>query len=151
MLERELVVRVGGREYRALVREIEPNKYVVRIEGREISVEITPTSPRPRATSTPSSAAPTALAPPAEAPSPLPRGAEALGPTIEAPVPGKILTIRAGPGDLLERGAVVLTMESMKMELEIRAPAKCRVKEVLVKPGDFVEVGSPLVRIEEVV
>ena len=52
------------------------------------------------------------------------------------------------PGDSVEPATVVLTLESMKMELEVRAGRRGRVKEVLVKPGDSVRTGQPIITLE---
>ena len=42
-------------------------------------------------------------------------------------------------------GQVLLTMEAMKMETEIVAPADGTVASILVKNGDMVETGTALV------
>ncbi|RLG75957.1 MAG: acetyl-CoA carboxylase biotin carboxyl carrier protein subunit, partial [Thermoprotei archaeon] len=39
-------------------------------------------------------------------------------------------------------------LESMKMELEIRAGRSGKVKEVLVKEGDSVRTGQPIIALE---
>jgi len=44
-------------------------------------------------------------------------------------------------------GDVLLILEAMKMETEIRASRSGLVTEILVKEGDAVTVGNPLMRI----
>ena len=60
-------------------------------------------------------------------------------------MPGKILDIKVAPGQAVSYGQVVLTMEAMKMETEIVAPADGTVASVFVKNGDMVETGAALV------
>ena len=84
-----------------------------------------------------SAAAPAAAAPAA---------APAAGSTnVEAPMPGKILDIKVAAGQAVSYGQVLLTMEAMKMETEIVAPADGTVASILVKNGDMVETGTALV------
>jgi biotin carboxyl carrier protein len=42
----------------------------------------------------------------------------------------------------------VIMLECMKIMFDITAPVKGRIKRVLVKPGDVVEEGQPLLEIE---
>ncbi len=80
-------------------------------------------------------------APPAASP-PTPVGAG--GETVPAPLAGNIFKIEVAPGQRIEAGDVVLIMEAMKMETEVRSPSAGTVVEVLVKEGDAVQVGDPL-------
>ncbi|MEM3737618.1 MAG: biotin/lipoyl-containing protein [Candidatus Bathyarchaeia archaeon] len=68
--------------------------------------------------------------------------------TVESPLPGKVLSVNVKIGDKVSAGAVLLTIEAMKMENEIFAPRDGVVKELKVSTGDFVEIGDPLVIIE---
>lgn len=91
-------------------------------------------------------AAPAKAAAPAPAAAPTPAAAPAAGgTTIEAPMPGKILDIKAAPGQAVKYGQPVIIMEAMKMETEIVAPADGTVSQILVKTGDAVETGTAMV------
>lgn len=75
--------------------------------------------------------------------------AEADGPgTIVAPMPGKILELKAALGDKVERGAPLLVMEAMKMEQTITAPKDGTITRLDVKPGDQVADGTILVVVD---
>lgn len=88
-------------------------------------------------------AAPVAAAPaPAAAPA-APKGTQGSV-TITAPMPGKILGVKANVGDAVKRGQVVLILEAMKMENEIVAPQDGTVASINVTVGESVEPGVVL-------
>jgi acetyl-CoA/propionyl-CoA carboxylase biotin carboxyl carrier protein len=78
----------------------------------------------------------------------LPTRGAALDGALRAPMPGEIIAVHAGIGDLLQGGDAVLVLESMKMELTLTAPATGTLVELTVSPGDRVTVDQPLARIE---
>jgi oxaloacetate decarboxylase alpha subunit len=47
----------------------------------------------------------------------------------------------------VQAGDVLLVLEAMKMEVEVRAPRAGNVAEICVRQGDAVEVGRVLVRL----
>ncbi|MCZ6794357.1 MAG: hypothetical protein O7J95_12160 [Planctomycetota bacterium] len=69
-------------------------------------------------------------------------------PETVAPMPGVILSIGVEPGDEVPAGALLLTLEAMKMEHELRAPERLRVREVLVSEGQRVDAGTKLLELE---
>ena len=76
--------------------------------------------------------------------------AEALGSNdgrLLAPMPGRILEIRASEGTPVKEGETLLIMEAMKMELAIKAPFDGRVEELAVEPGSLVEADAWLLTI----
>ncbi|MDE6626512.1 MAG: biotin/lipoyl-binding protein [Lachnospiraceae bacterium] len=90
-------------------------------------------------------AAPVAAAP-AAAPAPAaPAASGSEGAVkIAAPMPGKILAIKANVGQAVKRGDVVMILEAMKMENEITAPEDGTVAGINVAVGDNVESGDTL-------
>jgi glutaconyl-CoA/methylmalonyl-CoA decarboxylase subunit gamma len=66
---------------------------------------------------------------------------------ITAPLPGNILEIRVNPGDIVEKGEVLLVMEAMKMENMVMADRKGVIESIGVKAGDAVLQGDLLVHI----
>jgi len=64
--------------------------------------------------------------------------------TVKAPLAGNIIKVNVGNGDHVQQGDVIIILEAMKMETEVRAGRAGSVIDVLVKVGDGVAVGSPL-------
>ena len=60
-------------------------------------------------------------------------------------MPGKIIDVLVGVGDIVRAGDKVLRMEAMKMENEIFAPVDGTVTEIAVQEGKDVEEGQLLV------
>lgn len=63
---------------------------------------------------------------------------------VSAPMPGKILAVKAKEGDSVKAGDVLLVLEAMKMENDIVAPQDGVVASINVKVGDSVESGAKL-------
>jgi biotin carboxyl carrier protein len=70
------------------------------------------------------------------------------GKTLMAPMPGKIVKVMVSVGQRLKVGEVVLILEAMKMENEIRSPFEGTVKEVKVGVGAGVAAEEPLIIME---
>ena len=64
---------------------------------------------------------------------------------IVAPMPGQIASVSVRSGDRVKLDQPLLTLEAMKMEHSIRAPAAGTVKEVLCETGDRVDEGAELI------
>ncbi|MEW6340611.1 MAG: acetyl-CoA carboxylase biotin carboxyl carrier protein [Paraburkholderia sp.] len=62
------------------------------------------------------------------------------------PAPGEAPFVNVG--DAVEEGQVLCTIEAMKMFNALEAECRGTVADILVKPGDEVEAGQPLLRIE---
>ncbi|MGC3872782.1 sodium-extruding oxaloacetate decarboxylase subunit alpha [Halomonas sp. GXIMD04776] len=67
------------------------------------------------------------------------------GASIAAPLAGNIFKINVSPGDSVNEGDVVIILEAMKMETEVRASEAGTVSEIKVKEGDSVSVGDTLI------
>ena len=64
-----------------------------------------------------------------------------------APMPGLIVEVLAQPGDQVESGQIVMVEESMKMQMQLRAPATGRVERIAVRAGAQVEKGTLLIKV----
>ena len=71
----------------------------------------------------------------------------ASGEPQPAPLAGNIFKVLVQPGQLVQEGDLVVILEAMKMETEIRAFKAGTVSTVEVKVGDAVAVGHPLLSI----
>jgi len=65
---------------------------------------------------------------------------------LTSPMPGAVVAVSVDDGAEVEAGAVIVTVEAMKMEHALTAPVG-GVVELLVAVGDQVKVGQPLARI----
>lgn len=66
---------------------------------------------------------------------------------LAAPMMGKVVAIRAQPGDRVEAGQIVIVLESMKMELHVNAPFAATVQSVRCALGEMVERGAVLAEV----
>lgn len=53
-------------------------------------------------------------------------------------------------GDIVEPGQTLCIVEAMKLMNEIQAEKKCRILEILVRDGESVEYGQPLILVEPI-
>ena len=72
-------------------------------------------------------------------------GSDAVIETVKAPMAGHILRINVKPGQHVQAGQVVVVMEAMKMETEVRARNAGVVKRVAVYVNDTVTANDVLV------
>ncbi len=105
-----------------------PESYQVVVDGRAYSVtvsqggEVTQVAPAPAATAAPAGA----------------------GQAVPAPLAGTIFKINVAEGQHVSSGDVIMILEAMKMETEVRSPADGTVQAIQVKEGDTVQVGDSL-------
>ena len=67
---------------------------------------------------------------------------------LKSPAVGKVLRVMVEPGAQVARGHELMVIESMKVEIPIKATASGRIKELRVKPGDQVQRNAVLAVIE---
>lgn len=82
---------------------------------------------------------------PAASSAPAPVAGE--GEPVIAPLGGNIFKVLVSPGDAVEEGDVLIILEAMKMETEIRAPKAGTVGEVFIKVGDAVSPDDEMLTI----
>jgi propionyl-CoA carboxylase alpha chain len=64
-------------------------------------------------------------------------------------MPGLLKAMHVSEGDVVEQGARLMTLEAMKMENELLAPARGRIVRLAVGAGTKVEGGAMLAVLEE--
>jgi biotin carboxyl carrier protein len=70
----------------------------------------------------------------------------ATGPLeIRAIIPGRVVAVAVAPGDTVEAGQTLLSVEAMKMQNELVAPRAGTVTRVPAAMGATVELGDVLV------
>lgn len=67
------------------------------------------------------------------------------GEAVPAPLAGNIFKVKVAVGQHINAGDVIMIMEAMKMETEVRATRGGIVERVVAKEGEAVQVGDPLV------
>jgi oxaloacetate decarboxylase alpha subunit len=75
-----------------------------------------------------------------EAPQPV-----VAGDAVTAPLAGTIFKVNVREGDHVQEGEIIVVLEAMKMETEVRAPRSASVSSVRIREGDNVAVGDELV------
>jgi len=116
--------------------------YTITVNGNvyDVTVEESTGSAAPAAASAP--------APVKKEAAPAPKKAAALSAEgsvkVTAPMPGKILGVKASAGQAVKKGDVLLVLEAMKMENEIVAPSDGTVASIHAAVGDSVEAGATL-------
>ena len=115
---------MGNTPYELLVEE-EPGHYHVLVHGEPFAVQV-------RETMDIDIAQPDQAAPPS-------------GPTtLLSPIPGVVIEMLVKAGDTVTAGQVLLVLESMKMENELRSPGNGVVREIRIEREDEVTLGQPL-------
>ena len=76
-----------------------------------------------------------------------PSGAVCQNEPLLSPMAGNIIRIAMAAGDDVHEGEVVIILEAMKMETEVKAHIEGQISDVFVREGESVPAGAPLVLI----
>ncbi|EGI5836863.1 biotin/lipoyl-binding protein, partial [Salmonella enterica subsp. enterica serovar Carrau] len=106
--------------------------YTVEVEGKAFVVKVSDGGDISQLTAAVPASAPAAAAP------------AGAGTPVTAPLAGNIWKVIASEGQTVAEGDVLLILEAMKMETEIRAAQAGTVRGIAVKSGDAVSVGDTL-------
>ncbi|MES9904256.1 MAG: sodium-extruding oxaloacetate decarboxylase subunit alpha [Sedimenticola sp.] len=110
----------------------DPEAYTVSVNGKAYNVTVS------------SGGEVQSVAPTAAAPAPAAASAPSGGEPMPAPLSGNIFKIQVTEGQSVSSGDVVMVMEAMKMETDVRATRDGVVASITVKEGDTVQVGDAL-------
>src|SRR5690554_712452 len=113
-----------------------PETYTVKVNGKQYVVEVAEGGEIGQVAEKGEAAKPADSAP--AAPS---------GEAITAPLAGNIFKVNVREGDSVAEGDVVIILEAMKMETEVRAASAGTVSSVKVGEGDSVAVGDVLIEL----
>ena len=113
--------------------KVDVESYTVNVNGQSFDVAVGPGGTNLAISSSPQAAAATNEAP------------AASGAVIDSPLAGNILKINTSVGAAVAEGDVVVIMEAMKMETEVRSRVAGTVSAINIKEGDAVAVGDILI------
>jgi oxaloacetate decarboxylase alpha subunit len=106
--------------------------YTVAVQGQSFVVAVTPGGDIGQ------------IGPIARASAAPPSSESAVSVGFPAPLAGNVFKVLVKAGDPVAAGQVVIILEAMKMETEVRATSAGVVRDVLVREGDAVKVGESL-------
>ena len=140
-LEKVFSIKIDGKTYQIELPKIDWEKFFhIKVDETTFKAEVKTPTKKPALTAfEPISLTPTRKA---VATKQIVEGA------VNAPMTGKILSVKVKKGDQVELGQVVCILEAMKMENEITAPKAGTVREVYVSEGSSVSEGEPLCLID---
>lgn len=119
--------------------EVEDGKAML-LDEYEAYVPAAPAAPVAAPVAAPAAPAATPAAAPAATPA-----VTANGEVVAAPMPGTVLNINVTVGQAVNAGDVLVVLEAMKMENEIKAPKAGTVTQIVATKGSTVETGAALV------
>ena len=122
-------VTVNGVEYEVEI-QFDDGRWEVSIDGNLYEVEIDQLSRRGRRKKRDTK-----------------RGGGASSGLISSAIPGKIVSLLVSEGDKVDSGSVVIVLEAMKMQNEIKAVIDGKVEKIMCKPGERIEANVPLMEI----
>lgn len=132
LAEQEEKAKAEAQAAKVAANNSEPASYSVRVDGKVYKVEVA------------SGGELTAIKPVVS--ENIPGSASLTGSaTLNAPLAGNIWKIVAKEGNSVKRGDVVIIMEAMKMETEVRAVADGTVTKIHIAAGDAVSTGDVLI------
>lgn len=145
-----LQVSIGGREYTLDVEKVEEGVYSVINNRKSHNMEIIKNEKKDIYTvNTRYQTFDIEIAPAASASKSSKQKTKQIE-QITAPIPGKIVSLKAAEGDPVEEYQTLVVLSAMKMENEMKAPANGIISKVHVKEGDVVKEGAVLVEVKEV-
>ncbi|WP_439437249.1 sodium-extruding oxaloacetate decarboxylase subunit alpha [Salinivibrio costicola] len=122
--------------------QVEVETYSVRVNGQVYQVDVGPDGALGAIqTANDAEKAPTASR------APVSQTASTHAEPVTAPLAGNIFKVMVTAGEHVQEGDVLIILEAMKMETEVRAAHAGTVQDVQVKEGDAVTVGMPLLHL----
>ena len=106
--------------------------YTVAVQGQSFVVAVTPGGDISQ------------IGPVVNTPQPASTPVSAVSTGFPAPLAGNVFKVLVKAGGAIAAGQVVIILEAMKMETEVRATSAGVVRDVLVREGDAVKVGESL-------
>ena len=143
----KIKVDINGTAYEVNIKDIKERPVIAEIDGEQYQVWPETESP---AKSTTMERPEVSVPEPVEGASPMARTPQAGDSTkLTAPLPGVIMAILVKPGERIQRGQEVCTLEAMKMKNAIKSNRDGKIATVEVNVGDQVQHGQVLMTYED--
>ncbi len=130
---------VNGRAIRVDVDESVDDATSVNVEGQILRVQVEGTMRKAAGAARQATRAASAGSSPASA----------IKGAVAAQMTGRVVRVAVTVGETIAAGDLLLILEAMKMENEVRSPRGGTIKEVRVAAGDRVSQGEPMVVMED--
>jgi biotin carboxyl carrier protein len=138
---KKVELKIEGKTYQVEIKSLTAGEARVEVDGREVVVNINIPQADPRNPAPRTAARPAAQASVPATPRPAPAGAKSL----LSLMPGVVIKILIKEGQPVAAGDVLLVLEAMKMENEIRSDRSGTIASIDVTAGQQVQTGDPLV------
>ncbi len=76
------------------------------------------------------------------------RGTVKIKNELLSPMPGAIVKINVKEGDMVKKGQVLVVLEAMKMENELKAAGDCKIQKIFVEEKESVDKNHLLIKFE---
>ena len=142
---KEYNITINNRSHNVIVKKIQSDLAIVEVNGTDYEVEI---EKKIRRHLEPLDVKPTLQTGSRATAAPEPVPAEKLSAStnqILAPLPGLIMNVLVKAGDKIKANQIVMKMEAMKMENDVKSDQDGIIEKIHVKPGDSVLENSPLI------
>ena len=131
-------VEIEGKVYDVSIKDVHSNPVLAEVDGKVY--QVFPEAQGPAVI--PATAVQPVAAPVAAPAAPAPSAGNGL--TLNAPLPGVIVSIDVQAGQAVKSGQQVCTLEAMKMKNAIRSDRDGVIAQVNVNAGDLVKHNQPL-------
>ncbi len=134
---KEFELQIEGRKYNVRILSLGSETASVVVDGKKIEVAIRDVSVKVASPGPSAGQSPQPLAgSPADAPGES---------TLCAMMPGTVLKLHVSEGQKIATGDVILVLEAMKMENEVRSDRSGNIGKIHVSAGQQVQTGDPLI------
>lgn len=145
-----LQVSIGNREYTLDIEKVEAGVYSVLHNGISHNMEIIKSEKKDSyAVNTQYQSFDIEIAPPGS-PKEDKKRRGGQNERLTAPIPGKVISVKALAGESVSEGQTIVILSAMKMENELKAPISGIISKLNVKEDDVVKENSVLVEIKAV-
>ena len=135
---------INKKEYNTRIIDYKANKAIVKVNGHNYEVKITPEKKSITRIVRSKKESPNLDVLSSEGKKPV----AATPGTVVSPIPGLVLAIKVKIGDKVKTGDTIIVLEAMKMESDIASTATGTVKKIHVKEQQSIQESDPIIEVE---